>query len=227
MWSEAQWLLRSPIVLETATQWAQNCCKMCQDDWPYYKDPKEVEPRATPAKQDVPQAKQSRVWLQVHAVTPIVSAVTLWSLQSVQERQIECREWLQENIPWQCWQRFMAYLQDRNCVYRKEMEQINTAQDYGVGKTLRKWMSYDGAVLAWHSKCSHNLRSVLCLFALCEWPLHAVAFAEVITNVACTRGRGVLSGRLSLGLPQLQQKPAEHHSHADEIQELWGVWRRG
>ena len=70
-------------------------------------------------------------------------------------------------------------------------------------------------------------QAVLCLFALCEWPLHAVAFAEVITNVACTRGRGVLSGRLSLGLPQLQQKPAEHHSHADEIQELWGVWRRG
>ena len=77
-------------------------------------------------------------------------------------------------------------------------------------------------------------------FALCEWPLYAVActcgrgvlswalaFAEVITNVACTCGRGVLSGRLSLGLPQLQQKPAEHHSHADEIQELWGVWRRG
>jgi hypothetical protein len=65
------------------------------------------------------------------------------------------------------------------------------------------------------------------MFALCEWPLHAVAFAEVIAYVACTRGRGVLSGRLHLGLSQLQQKPVEHHSHADEIHELWGVWRRG
>ena len=34
------------------------------------------------------------------------------------------------------------------------------------------------------------------------------------TNVGCTHDRGVLWGRLSLRLPQLHQKPAEHHLHA-------------
>ena len=115
---------------------------MCLDDWPYHKKTLEVEPRATPAK----QPSSGDAW---NTVTPIVSAVMLWSLQCVQEPQRTCRLWLQENIPWQFWQLFMEYLQDRNSVHRKATEQINSAHGYGVGKTLRKWMSYDGAVLAW------------------------------------------------------------------------------
>ena len=43
----------------------------------------------------------------------------------------------------------MEYLQELNTLHRKELALINIAHGLGVGKTLRKWMSYDGGVRVW------------------------------------------------------------------------------
>lgn len=57
--------------------------------------------------------------------------------------------WLQASIPSGFWQLFMEHLQGLNRFHRKEIALSNVARGLDAGKTLRKLMSYDGAVLVW------------------------------------------------------------------------------
>ena len=83
------------------------------------------------------------------SVTLEVSVKKLWSLHQVQQCGGACRLWLQANIPARFWQLFTEHLHELNQLHRKELAVINITHGLGVGKTLRKWMSYDGAVLVW------------------------------------------------------------------------------
>jgi hypothetical protein len=75
--------------------------------------------------------------------------VQKWSLETLREGQRDSCAWLKEYVPWQFWTLFVEYLQEQNIVHRLKMEKINDRHDYGSGKTLMKWMSYDGAVRVW------------------------------------------------------------------------------
>jgi hypothetical protein len=75
--------------------------------------------------------------------------VQKWSLETLREGQRDSCAWLKKYVPWQFWTLFVEYLQEQNIVHRLKMEKINDRHDYGSGKTLMKWMSYDGAVRVW------------------------------------------------------------------------------
>jgi hypothetical protein len=173
MWSNTQWLAQTPIIPLTPTSWPQNCCSRCQVEWPHYKDPEgdkrpanaaqqDVPPAgffssfddtrpSDPAQQDVPRSSSSpssdNAWKPCK--TPSVSGLQMWSLETLREGQFESRVWLQDHVPGQFWTLFIEYIQEMNIVHRKKIEEMNDRHEYGAGKTLMKWMSYDGAVRVW------------------------------------------------------------------------------
>jgi len=142
MWSNAQWLSSSPYTV-AGDGWPRNCCSLCQDEQGSYHTKKLAPPSNGT---NTGGAAAGRGNSTRGKAAGCCGTLTLAVVEATEK---QARKWLQWNIHGGFWQLFSDYLDAWDREKRAVMIQINIAHGLGCGKTLRKWMSYSGAVRVW------------------------------------------------------------------------------